>query len=145
MELETKSLTVAATAPIKALLHNDTRSYSCGDYGFDPLNLRPEKEDEYQWMVAKELNHGRLAMVAFIGILVQEYFIGVPIFTALGDDVIGTGTGGASIDVFSMILEVFRAVGSIPDIIGNKLRDIGLDQMTQEGATAVAASRGPPL
>ena len=124
-------------------LGNLKASYSCGDYGFDPLNLRPVNEEEYQWMVAKELNHGRLAMIAFLGILFQEYCTGLPIFSALGGDVIGTGTGGASVDIFSMVLEAFRAVGSFPDIIISRLRDTGFDQMTQEGAAA--ASRGMTL
>jgi light-harvesting complex I chlorophyll a/b binding protein 1 len=46
------------------------------DYGFDPLNLRPEdpeKELEYKTM---ELNHGRWAMFCAAGIIAQELVTG---------------------------------------------------------------------
>merc|ERR1712187_669142 len=46
------------------------------DYGFDPLNLRPEdpeKEKEYKTM---ELNHGRWAMFCAAGIIAQELVTG---------------------------------------------------------------------
>merc|ERR1712054_463301 len=46
------------------------------DYGFDPLNLRPEdpeKQKEYKTM---ELNHGRWAMFCAAGIIAQELVTG---------------------------------------------------------------------
>jgi hypothetical protein len=46
------------------------------DYGFDPLNLRPEdpeKQKEYKTM---ELNHGRWAMICAAGIIAQELVTG---------------------------------------------------------------------
>merc|ERR1712157_12644 len=46
------------------------------DYGFDPLNLRPEdpeKATEYKTM---ELNHGRWAMFCAAGIIAQELVTG---------------------------------------------------------------------
>merc|ERR1711953_635525 len=46
------------------------------DYGFDPLNLRPEdaeKATEYKTM---ELNHGRWAMFCAAGIMAQELVTG---------------------------------------------------------------------
>jgi light-harvesting complex I chlorophyll a/b binding protein 1 len=49
------------------------------DYGFDPLNLRPEdaeKELEYKTM---ELNHGRWAMFCAAGILAQELVTGTSV------------------------------------------------------------------
>merc|ERR1711972_794821 len=49
------------------------------DYGFDPLNLRPEdpeKEKEYKTM---ELNHGRWAMFCAAGIIAQELVTGQPV------------------------------------------------------------------
>merc|ERR1712232_1328871 len=49
------------------------------DYGFDPLNLRPEdseKELEYKTM---ELNHGRWAMFCAAGIIAQELVTGTSV------------------------------------------------------------------
>jgi hypothetical protein len=49
------------------------------DYGFDPLNLRPEdaeKATEYKTM---ELNHGRWAMFCAAGILAQELVTGTSV------------------------------------------------------------------
>lgn len=46
----------------------------CGDYGFDPLNLKDD-EEKFLDMRTKELNNGRLAMIAAVGINVQEKFI----------------------------------------------------------------------
>jgi len=46
----------------------------CGDYGFDPLNLKKD-EERFLDMRTKELNNGRLAMIAAVGVIVQEKFI----------------------------------------------------------------------
>lgn len=43
----------------------------------------PESHEDRKFALEIELNHGRLAMVAFLGILVQEYFLGKPIFNSL--------------------------------------------------------------
>jgi hypothetical protein len=53
----------------------------CGDYGFDPLGLKDD-EEKFLTMRTKELNNGRLAMIAAAGITVQEKFItnGMPEF-----------------------------------------------------------------
>jgi len=40
----------------------------------------PTERTERKAMIEMELNHGRLAMFAFIGILYQEYILGEPIF-----------------------------------------------------------------
>jgi hypothetical protein len=52
-----------------ALLRDD---YYPGDIGFDPLGLKPTDPTEYAEMQTKELNNGRLAMLAAIGMIVQE-------------------------------------------------------------------------
>lgn len=57
--------------------------YENGDYGFDPLNLRSANKAEFRDMQEKELNHCRLAMVAFMGILAQESLTGESIAEAL--------------------------------------------------------------
>jgi len=47
-------------------------NYVPGDLGFDPLGLKPESEDEFFVMQNKELQNGRLAMLAAAGFLAQE-------------------------------------------------------------------------
>lgn len=46
--------------------------YYPGDIGFDPLGLKPEDPEEFDLMVTKELQNGRLAMLAAAGFLAQE-------------------------------------------------------------------------
>lgn len=55
--------------------------YITGDLGFDPLNLK-EDEEAFLEMRTKELNNGRLAMIAAAGITIQEKFVtgGLPEF-----------------------------------------------------------------
>ena len=43
-----------------------------GDIGFDPLKLKPEDPSEFDIMATKELQHGRLAMLAAAGFMAQE-------------------------------------------------------------------------
>ena len=46
--------------------------YYPGDLGFDPLGLKPTDSEELNIMITKELQHGRLAMIAASGFLAQE-------------------------------------------------------------------------
>jgi len=46
--------------------------YVPGDIGFDPLGLKPEDPAEFYKMQTKELQNGRLAMLASAGFLAQE-------------------------------------------------------------------------
>ena len=50
--------------------------YESGDLGFDPLRLRPESPEEFKELQTKELNNGRLAMIAVSGMIVQELVTG---------------------------------------------------------------------
>merc|ERR1719353_2373024 len=43
-----------------------------GNLGFDPLGLKPEDPAALKEMQTKELNNGRLAMIAAAGMIVQE-------------------------------------------------------------------------
>ena len=43
-----------------------------GDIGFDPLGLKPTDPAELKIMQTKELQHGRVAMIASSGFLAQE-------------------------------------------------------------------------
>ena len=64
------------------LLRSD---YIPGDIGFDPLGLKPTDEEEFRIMQTKELQNGRLAMLAATGFMAQELTDGMGIiqhFTA---------------------------------------------------------------
>mmetsp|Transcript_32151 Transcript_32151/g.30647 ORF Transcript_32151/g.30647 Transcript_32151/m.30647 type:complete len:232 (+) Transcript_32151:57-752(+) len=47
-------------------------NYVNGDLGFDPLGLRPTGQAEFDLIRTKEINNGRLAMIAVAGIIAQE-------------------------------------------------------------------------
>merc|ERR1719454_671777 len=50
--------------------------YVPGDIGFDPLGLKPTDPAEFREMQTKELQNGRLAMIAAAGFLAQEAVTG---------------------------------------------------------------------
>ena len=60
------------------LSQNALQNYKNGDYGFDPFKLKPPKEEDRREFIEAELNHGRLAMISFTVMLLQEYFFGEP-------------------------------------------------------------------
>jgi len=51
-----------------------------GDLGFDPLGLKPKDPKELKEMQNKELNNGRLAMIAAAGMIAQELATGQKLF-----------------------------------------------------------------
>merc|ERR1712003_204472 len=55
-------------------------NYYPGDISFDPLGLKPSDPKEFEVMQTKELNNGRLAMIAVIGMMVQEQVTGSTLF-----------------------------------------------------------------
>jgi hypothetical protein len=56
------------------------RDHQPGDFGFDPLGLKPKDPAELKEMQTKELNNGRLAMIATAGMIAQELASGEKIF-----------------------------------------------------------------
>ena len=50
--------------------------YEPGDLGFDPMGLKPTNAPDFLAMQNKELNNGRLAMLAVAGMTAQELATG---------------------------------------------------------------------
>ena len=57
--------------------------YYPGDVGFDPLGLKPTDPAEFEAMATKELQNGRLAMLAAAGFIAQELVNHKPILETL--------------------------------------------------------------
>ncbi|KAG2445489.1 hypothetical protein HXX76_000105 [Chlamydomonas incerta] len=57
--------------------------YEPGDLGFDPLGLKPTDPEELKTMQTKELNNGRLAMIAIAAFVAQELVEQTEIFEHL--------------------------------------------------------------
>jgi len=77
--------------PVKALKKNEklevrtwltklNDNYYPGDLGFDPLGMKPKSATDFAEMQTKELQNGRLAMIAAIGMMMQEQVTGNPLF-----------------------------------------------------------------
>ena len=72
---------------IAALFENESRvaqeekgkKYIPGDCNFDPLGLMPKTESDKYSMQTKEIKHGRLAMMAILGFVVQEVLYYKPV------------------------------------------------------------------
>ena len=54
--------------------------HEAGDFGFDPLGLKPTTPENLKEMQTKELNNGRLAMIAIAGMVGQELATGSKLF-----------------------------------------------------------------
>merc|ERR1712217_371023 len=61
-------------------LRKQTPDATPGDYGWDPLGLKPKDAKAFKELQNKELNNGRLAMLAAAGILAQEAVTGKYVF-----------------------------------------------------------------
>ena len=55
------------------------KDYELGDVGFDPLGLMPKTAEGQFNMRTKEIKHGRLAMLAILGFVVQEALYRIPV------------------------------------------------------------------
>lgn len=53
--------------------------YTHGDCGFDPLGFFPKNKDKQIEMQLKEIKHGRIAMMAILGFVVQEAIYNTPV------------------------------------------------------------------
>jgi len=89
LEQGTIPIFLAATAALIAavdlkslkLKEEQGDAYIPGDFGFDPLNLLPQNAsiEQKRDIMTKELNNGRLAMMAVLAYVVQEKVTGLPI------------------------------------------------------------------
>jgi len=61
---------------LESSLFSFKAGYYPGDIGFDPLGLKPKDQAEFDSMQTKELNNGRLAMIAVAGLVAQELATG---------------------------------------------------------------------
>jgi hypothetical protein len=75
-----KSTTWSSIGSFKSPFNDEPWSvrsdHSPGDLGWDPLNLKPTDAKELKNMQTKELNNGRLAMLAVAGMIAQELATG---------------------------------------------------------------------
>ena len=55
------------------------KDYLPGDCGFDPLGFFPNDSAGQMGMMTKEIKHGRLAMMAILGFVVQEALYRAPV------------------------------------------------------------------
>ena len=69
-----------SNSPVAELKEN----YVNGDLGFDPLGLKPTDAKEFDILRTKEINNGRLAMLAVAGIVAQELVNGKGVLQNLG-------------------------------------------------------------
>ena len=58
---------------------DDKKDYVPGDCNFDPLGMFPSDKKGQMEMMTKELKHGRVAMMALLGFVVQEAVYGMPV------------------------------------------------------------------
>ena len=54
--------------------------HDLGNFGFDPVGLKPKSDDDLKTMQTKELNNGRLAMLAIAGMVGQELATNAKLF-----------------------------------------------------------------
>ncbi|KAL3795201.1 hypothetical protein ACHAW5_005659 [Stephanodiscus triporus] len=75
---------VASIAGLAELSNKETKDakdkmYIPGDCGFDPLGLMPKDKEGVMAMQTKEVKHGRIAMMAILGYVVQEALYRAPV------------------------------------------------------------------
>ncbi|KAG1678527.1 hypothetical protein FOA52_014561 [Chlamydomonas sp. UWO 241] len=69
---ETYRVSVGWATPTGNNFNALKEDYDVGNLYFDPLGLAPEDDDELYALKTKELNNGRLAMIAIAGFVLQE-------------------------------------------------------------------------
>lgn len=114
--------------------------YSSGDYGFDLLRLRPEDAGEYKDMINKELNHGRLAMIAIIGMIFQEYVTGVPATEAGLRWLDSGGVLGLILSPYTLVQAVLSLPVTLWDAVQDAVKSIDVLNAAAAGGGATAGA-----
>jgi light-harvesting complex I chlorophyll a/b binding protein 4 len=86
--------------------------HEAGDLGFDPLGLKPTDPAELKEMQTKELNNGRLAMIATAGMIVQELVTKDKLFT------LAVGGQEAAAEVSKPAFNGVEYAKSLPGVTG---------------------------
>jgi len=86
---ESYRVAVGWNDPTSSQFYSLRDDYEPGNLGFDPLGLLPDDPKEAYEMKTKEINNGRLAMIAVAGFVAQELRNGQPIFSNLTGKVLG--------------------------------------------------------
>ena len=87
---ESYRVAVGWNDPSSSQFYSLRDDYEPGNLGFDPLGLLPDDASAAYDMKTKELNNGRLAMIAVAAFVAQELRSGEPIFAHGGTQQIGT-------------------------------------------------------
>lgn len=87
--------------------------YQPGDLGFDPLGLAPEDAEEFKLMQTRELNHGRLAMIAISAFVAEELKSGDEIFRKFAPDGILEALDPISIE--QDFIDIIEDIGGLPE------------------------------
>ncbi len=61
---------------MSASIESQNKDGRPGDFGWDPLKIRPKSEEALDVMQVKELKNGRLAMISVAGMAMQTYVSG---------------------------------------------------------------------
>jgi len=114
--------------------------YDNGDYGYDPLRLRPSDPALYREVQEMELNHARLAMVAIIGMIGQEYLTGLPIGESLSMWLSSSSSSSQppSPEEGSSLIET---IFTLPNAIEKAMKALQTESL---GGTAVPPPPSPP-
>merc|ERR1719284_514419 len=67
-------------SPFGGELWSIRSDYASGDLGWDPLGFKPKDPAALKEMQTKEINNGRLAMIAIVGMVGQELATGQKLF-----------------------------------------------------------------
>ena len=96
-------------------------TYRNGDYKFDILGLMPKSKRTRRRALEKELNHCRLAMIAIIGMIGQEYLTGI----SVRESVSSLFHGGGELISSSNSPSLLENIMSLPRFIQGKFSESG--------------------